>query len=112
MVVHVCANVTQEQGTHSRDHAERDTGQVHIAVRRRVRLLPGHDDSVVERLVAGDAWHLGDLRDERGASKLDDLFDDCGGGDVRLDEGTADVFCGVRDKFVDEDVVVDLVFGC
>lgn len=107
MVVHESANVAQKQGSDDRNTTPRNTGQVDISVRSRVRLLSGQDHSIVKCIVARDTRNELDLVWQSSTSEFDDLHDDRGRCDVGLDEHPANILCGVWGEFAEEDIVID-----
>ena len=107
MIIHVLINVPQETRRNDADRAKRNTRQIDPFVALRKGNLTRSNHHGVGRLVALNAGDELEVFQERSPRERDGFADVSGVFDAELEyHGAADEMFGIRDEFVDEDVVV------
>ena len=107
MIVHVLVNVSQKKRRNDTHPPKRNADQVHILVARRVRRLPGGNHDLARRFVVADARDGPQFREQRGAGQ-----GDCSPNQLCIfhpefhRHSSSNVFHGVGDEFVNEDVII------
>jgi hypothetical protein len=107
VVIHILINIPQKACSNDAHHSKRNTRQVHILVALGVRQLAGRNHHLVSGLVASNARdHLQAVQQAR-SSESYGVRDVSGVRDAELElHGTANVFDGIGDEFLDKNVVV------
>lgn len=108
VVIHVLVNVSEEDTGNDRNASKGNTSQIHILVAFSIGNLARNHDHLICGIVSSNAGNRLEEWQKTGAGILNGLGDIGDIGDVELcHHRAANVFGGIGDKFVDEDVEID-----
>jgi len=106
VVIHILVNIPQENTRDDTDGTKRNARQIHILIALSISNLARQYDHFVRGLIARDARDGLESWEQTGGG-VSNGFNDIGGiCDADFHHGAADVFGGIGDEFVDENVIV------
>ena len=108
MIIHILVNISKEDTGNDGDASKGNTGQIDILVALSIGNLASNHDHLIGGIVPSNAGDRLEEWQKTGRSIFDGVGNISDVGDVQFcHHEAANVFSGIWDKFVDEDVEID-----